>query len=146
MGGITPGTPEYKQRSEELAAFQKATQTNAGDSLRDVVNATSPSQGIAQAAGQRNPLGDYFTGAYHKGSGAESGSTNSDHIPWGEATRTPAEAFWVFRQMNPAQWQELNSLPHNNQREWILKRSLQLRAKQDGQPVPSGNNWPKSGG
>lgn len=146
MAGLTPGTPEYKQRGAELDAFNAATKTNTGDDARDVLNALSPSQGISEAIGNRNPLGDYFTGTYHPGEGSASGSTHGDHIPWGQATSNPTQAFWVYRQMTPAQWQEINSLPHNGQKEWIAKRLQQIRAKQDGKPIPGGNNWPKSGG
>lgn len=146
MAGIENNPEAMKQRAAELDAFNAATKTNAGDSARDFVNAISPSQMVAEATGNRNPLGDYMTGTYHPQGGSASGSTHGDHIPWGESTRSPTEAFWVFRQMNPAQWNELNSLPHNGQKEWIMKRLQQIRAKQDGKPIPGGNNWPKSGG
>lgn len=146
MAGLENDPEAQKQRGAEFDAFKKATQSDAGDSARDVVNATSPSQWIAEATGNRNPLGDYFTSSYHPNEGNASGSTHGDHIDWGGALTTPAESFWVYRQMDPAQWKEINSLPHNRQKEWIGKRLQQIQAKQAGKPVPSGSGWPQSGG
>ncbi len=111
-------------RTDEVKRFWEAMKTDAGDMVRDIINTTSPSQGIAEATGNRNPLGDYFTENFHKDKGAAGGSTHGDKIPWTE------DDFWVFRQMDDAQWTAINKLPHNRQKEWIEKRNDELRANQ----------------
>lgn len=133
MAGLENDPEAQKQRGAEYAQFQEATKTDAGDTVRDLVNASSPSQNVAEATGNRNPLGDYFTSSYHQGHGNASGSTHGDHIPWGESTSNPQQAFFVWRQMDARQWDELNRLPHDDQKKWIANRWGQIRGANPGQ-------------
>lgn len=131
MYGVDPNNKAaVAKRQAEIDSFSKAFRATddihnqGGDFVRDVINAGSPSQWVAEATGNRNPLGDSFTEKFHAGGGSASGSTHGDQIPW-----SPSD-FWVWRSMTPQDWTDINRLPHERQKGWIAARKDTLIGQQ----------------
>ncbi len=128
------------KRKDEIAKYtmaqQMTTQEQMDQSFEDFGSAGfSPSIVATNFAGVQDPTQKAAQSAYGNlsldGAGAKSsasGSTTKTHIPW---DRAGVDGFWVWRQMTPDQWADLNSKPANGpngMQSWIQMRSAQLHA------------------
>ncbi len=135
MTGVDQGNPEaVKKRQAEIDQYMKAqemtTQNIMDATFGDFNSVMSPSTIITHATGNKDQTQKYAQDQFNKGGTASaSGSTDQNHIPWDKAG---VDGFFVWRQMTPKDWAELNKLPRqsifgNDQKGWISTKARLLR-------------------
>ncbi len=139
MWGVDPkNLKDVAARKDEIAkytmAMQMTTQEQMDQSFEDFNSVMSPTVIAQNWAGKQDmtqkAAQDAYGGLSLDGKDAKSsasGSTTKTHIPW---DRFGAQGFWVWRQMTPDQWADLNSKPANGpngMQAWIATRADQLR-------------------
>lgn len=121
---------DSKKRSADEASFeakwQAAQGANAGDEINRAFNAfnsvMSPITQVAHATGNADPVQRYGTKLITPQGGEASGGSNGQKIWWKPQHKE------VFRQMDPAQWAELNQLPPTMQSRWLDIRAEEVKA------------------
>lgn len=88
----------------------------------------SPISQVAENTGNRDPIADWGRQLIHPDAGKASGGTRGQKIWWQPHQKE------VFRQMDPAQWQVLNSLPPQAQQRWIEQRRQEIESGRPAQP------------
>lgn len=125
--------------NDQYRQFIEAQHKDFGDDLRDVVRDFSLFDRVWNAAtgGKKSPLdaeGSKFNADVHKNdknvqtglAGGNKSGGKGEHIPWS------ADDFIVFRQMDDAQWAELQSRGKQGQVDWINTRRNQLAPQWKG--------------
>lgn len=88
----------------------------------------SPITQIAENTGNRDPIADWGRSMIDPNGGKASGATRGQKIWWQPQHKE------VYRQMDPAQWQVLNSLPPQAQQRWLEQRRQEIASGKPAQP------------
>ncbi len=128
--GDETGAAAASKKAADDAAFEKrwqgAQQANAGDELNRAFGAfntvMSPSAQIAQHSGNADFTQAYGTKLLSPQGGAASGGSNGQKIWWKPQHKE------VYRQMDPKQWAELNSMGGAAQSKWLDTRAAELKS------------------
>lgn len=114
------------------AKWAAAQSSNALDEVNRAFSSfnsiMSPITQVAENTGNRDPIADWGRNLIHPDAGKASGGTRGQKIWWQPHQKE------VFRQMDPAQWQVLNSLPPQAQQRWIEQRRQEIAAGKPAQP------------
>lgn len=88
----------------------------------------SPITQVAENTGNRDPIADWGRQMIDPNGGKASGATRGQKIWWQPQHKE------VYRQMDPAQWQVLNSLPPQAQQRWLEQRRQEIASGKPAQP------------
>lgn len=128
LGGEEAQRRAAADKANADADFEAKWAAAQGSNTLDEVNRAfgsfnsimSPITQVAENTGNRDPISDWGRNLIHPDAGKNSGGTRGQKIWWQPQHKE------VYRQMDPAQWQELNSLPPQAQQGWLEQRRQEL--------------------
>jgi len=143
LAGEEAARGDAAQQANDNAAFEAKWAAAQGSNTIDEVNRAfgslnsimSPITQVAENTGNRDPIADWGRQLIDPNAGKASGATRGQKIWWQPQHKA------VYRQMDPAQWQELNSLPPQAQQGWLEQRRREIETGQPHQRYDATRNF-----